>query len=104
MSRTVLDDRATTPRRPHLPLRPLWLCRVCAGPWPCPVARLTLRQEYAHDRIALSIYLCTVLHDAAADLYRLNPQDGPDPAALYARFLGWAAPRGDPASGVGHAE
>ncbi|MDG4761641.1 hypothetical protein [Micromonospora sp. WMMD710] len=58
----------------------------------------------AHDRIALSIYLCTVLHDAAADLYRLNPHDGPDPAALYARFLGWAAPRGDPASGVGHPE
>ncbi|MFC8297750.1 hypothetical protein [Micromonospora orduensis] len=104
MPPTTPDDRAGTPRRPHLPLRPLWLCRVCAAPWPCPVARLTLRQEYAHDRIALSIYLCAVLHDAAADLYRLDPHDGPDPAALFARFLGWAAPRGPQASGVGHAE
>ncbi|MFF0172161.1 hypothetical protein [Micromonospora profundi] len=96
MTRSAPNDRSATPRRQHLPLRPLWLCRVCAAPWPCPVARLTLRQEYAHDRIALSIYLCAVLHDAAADLYRLNPHDGPDPAALYARFLAWAAPRDDP--------
>ncbi|MGA4728790.1 hypothetical protein ACPB67_15295 [Micromonospora taraxaci] len=94
MPRTSPDDRPGAPRRPHLPLRPLWLCRVCAAPWPCPVARLTLCQEYAHDRIALSIYLCTVLHDAAADLYRLNPHDGLDPAVLFTRFLGWAAPRG----------
>ncbi|MGV9216142.1 hypothetical protein ACTFTM_30190 [Micromonospora sp. RB23] len=96
MPRTTPDDRTTAPRRPHLPLRPLWLCRVCAAPWPCPEARLALRQEYAHDRIALSIYLCTVLHDAVADLYRLNPHDGPDPKALYTRFLAWATPRGDP--------
>ncbi|MBQ0988950.1 hypothetical protein KBX08_02440 [Micromonospora sp. H61] len=69
------------------------LARVGAAPWPGPVARLTLRQEYTHDRIGLSIYLCTVLHEAAADLYRLNPHDGPDPAALFARFVGWARPR-----------
>ncbi|MET7960704.1 hypothetical protein ABZ356_07565 [Micromonospora zamorensis] len=94
MTRSAPDDQTRPLRRPHLPLRPLWLCRICAAPWPCPVARLTLHQEYAHDRIALSIYLCAVLHDAASDLYRLNPHDGPDPAALFARFLGWAAPRG----------
>ncbi|MBQ1035654.1 hypothetical protein ACQP08_30755 [Micromonospora zamorensis] len=93
MSRTAPDNRATTPCRPHLPLRPLWLCRVCAAPWPCPVARLTLRQEYADDRVGLSVYLCAVLHEAAADLYRLNPHDGPEPAALFTRFLGWARPR-----------
>ncbi|MGC4836454.1 hypothetical protein ACLQ3D_18340 [Micromonospora vinacea] len=93
MSRTTPADSATTPRRQHLALRPLWLCRVCAAPWPCPVARLTLRREYAHDRIGLSVYLCSVLHEAAADLYRLNPYDGPDPAALFTRFLGWARPR-----------
>ncbi|MEU7802113.1 hypothetical protein AB0J14_21150 [Micromonospora arborensis] len=103
MTRTTPEDRSTPQRRPHLPLRPLWLCRVCAGPWPCPVARLTLRQEYADDQIALSIYLCTVLHDAAADLYRLNPHDGPDPAALFTRFLGWAAPVRGGSSGAGPA-
>lgn len=84
----MVTGRAT-PARPHLPLRPLWLCRVCAAPWPCAAARLGLVAEYADDRIALSIYLCAVLHEAAADLYRLNPQDGPDPAALFARFLAW---------------
>jgi hypothetical protein len=70
-------------------LRPLWLCRVCAAPWPCADARLDLVTEYAHDRVALSIFLCAVLHEAAADLYRLNPQDGPDPAVFFARFLAW---------------
>ncbi len=75
--------------RPHLPLRPLWLCRVCAAPWPCATARLTLIAEYAHDRIALSVYLCAVLHEAAADLDRLDPDEGPTPAALFARFLAW---------------
>ncbi|KUJ46635.1 MULTISPECIES: hypothetical protein [Micromonospora] len=75
--------------RPHLPLRPLWLCRACAAPWPCATARLTLIAEYAHDRIALSVYLCAVLHEAAADLYRLDPDEGPTPAALFARFLAW---------------
>lgn len=59
------------------------------------MARLALVAEYAHDRVALSVYLCTVLHEATADLYRLNPHDGPDPAALFARFLAWA-PRGQP--------
>lgn len=83
------------PDRSHLPLRPLWLCRTCAAPWPCAPARLALVAEYAHDRVALSVYLCTVLHDAAADLYRLHPHDGPDPVALFARFLAWA-PRGHP--------
>ncbi|RIV32656.1 hypothetical protein [Micromonospora radicis] len=76
--------------------RPLWLCRVCAAPWPCATARLALVAEYAHDRVALSVYLCTVLHDATADLCRLNPADRPDPATLFARFLAWV-PRGHPA-------
>ncbi|SCG58049.1 hypothetical protein [Micromonospora coxensis] len=75
--------------RPHLPLRPIWLCRSCALPWPCAAARLALAAEYAHDRVALSVYLCAVLHDAAGDLYRLNPHDSPDPAALFRRFLAW---------------
>ncbi|TDB75240.1 hypothetical protein [Micromonospora sp. KC723] len=72
-----------------MPLRPIWLCRCCAAPWPCATARLTLVAEYAHDRVALSVYLCAMLHDAAEDLYRLNPHDGPDPATLFRRFLAW---------------
>ena len=86
----------TTPplqERQHLPLRPLWICRICAAPWPCAPARLRLWHEYAHDRVSLSIYLSTVLHEAAADLYRLAPNPGPDPADLFARFLGWTRRR-----------
>lgn len=79
--------------RAHLPLRPLWLCRVCAAPWPCATARLTLLREYADARVTLLIYLATLLHEAVDDLYALNPDDGPTPEQLFARFIGWARPR-----------
>ncbi|WP_407951716.1 SAM-dependent methyltransferase [Plantactinospora veratri] len=79
--------------RPHLPQRPIWLCRACVRPWPCPVARATLAVEYAADPVALHVYLATVLQEAIDDLCRLNPQPGPDPAAMYVRFLAWATPR-----------
>ncbi|MEO3775556.1 hypothetical protein ABGB16_01640 [Micromonospora sp. B11E3] len=78
------------PPRPHQPIRPLWLCRTCAAPWPCATARLALLREYADDRVALLVYLGGQLHDAADELYRLNPHDGPEPRQLFDRFLGWA--------------
>ncbi|MFG1678394.1 hypothetical protein [Micromonospora sp. NPDC049282] len=78
--------------RPHLPVRPIWLCRCCAQPWPCGVARLALAAEYADDRVGLSVYLCGQLYDAATDLHRLNPNDAPSPQALFARFIAWARP------------
>ncbi|MFE9692686.1 hypothetical protein [Micromonospora sp. NPDC005806] len=77
----------------HLPLRPLWLCRDCAAPWPCAPARLTLLREYADDRVALLVYLGGMLHDAAGQLHSLHPDDGPEPKQLFGRFLGWAIPR-----------
>ncbi|WP_423790967.1 hypothetical protein [Micromonospora cathayae] len=79
-----------TPTRPHTPVRPIWLCRACARPWPCGTARLTLNREYADDRIGLCLYLSSQLHQAVADLYRLNPDRAPEPPQLFARFLGWA--------------
>ncbi|MBE1486173.1 hypothetical protein [Plantactinospora soyae] len=78
------------PSGSHLPIRPLWICRRCGHPWPCATARLTLLSEYRHDRVALHVYLGSALFAATADLYRLNPEPGPDPAALFSRFLGWA--------------
>ena len=78
---------------PHLALRPLWLCRACAAPWPCATARLTLLDEYADDRVALLVYLGGLLHDAAGELHTLNPHDGPEPTVLFHRFLGWALAR-----------
>ncbi|MFD0823433.1 hypothetical protein ACFQ0D_35110 [Micromonospora zhanjiangensis] len=79
--------------RPHLPLRPLWLCRVCGTPWPCATARLKLKCEYADDRTGLSVYLCSVLHEAIADLCRLDPANPPAPHATFTRFVAWAKPR-----------
>ncbi|MFE9183679.1 hypothetical protein ACFYMB_10125 [Micromonospora haikouensis] len=84
--------RATTTAQ-HLPLRPLWLCRACAAPWPCAPARLALLREYADDRVALLIHLAGLLHEATTQLYTLNPHDAPEPAQLFARFLGWARSR-----------
>lgn len=79
--------------RPHVPQRPIWLCRVCARPWPCPVARSLLPIEYADDPTALHVYLATMLQDAIDDLARLNPHSAPEPTELHHRFLGWARPR-----------
>jgi len=82
----------TSPGQPHTPLRPTWLCRACAAPWPCLTARSLLVVEYTDNRVGLSVYLGSALYAAIDDLYRLNPNPGPDPAAMFHRFLGWAAP------------
>ncbi|MFE9655375.1 hypothetical protein [Micromonospora sp. NPDC006431] len=73
-------------------MRPLWLCRICAAPWPCQPARLLLLMEHRRDRVALSVYLAGLLFDATADLMKLNPNATPSPAELFDRFLAWAAP------------
>jgi hypothetical protein len=77
----------------HLPQRPLWICRIDAQPWPCADARLCLLRQYREDSVAISIYLCTALHELIADLYRLNPDTAPEPRALFERILGWLPPR-----------
>ncbi|WDZ84607.1 hypothetical protein [Micromonospora cathayae] len=76
--------------RPHPPLRPLWLCRACLAPWPCPAARAALLLAYAGDRIGLCTYLAPLMHDADADLRALHPADPPSPTELFRRFLRWA--------------
>lgn len=78
--------------RPHLPQRPLWLCRVCAGPWPCGEARLALIHEHADNLTSLRIYLAAQMIDAIRDLLALNYDEAPKPEALFKRFLSWAAP------------
>ncbi|MEQ4300958.1 hypothetical protein ABNF97_06125 [Plantactinospora sp. B6F1] len=82
-------------RPPHLPRRPIWLCRACAAEWPCLTARTLLVIEYVVDPVGLSVYLATMLQAALRDHRLLNPAPGPDPARMYARFLGWAKPRLD---------
>ncbi|MCZ7438706.1 hypothetical protein O7598_20005 [Micromonospora sp. WMMC241] len=84
--------------RPHTPSRPLWLCRVCAAPWPCQPSRLLLLREYRHDRVGLSIYMAGCLFDATADLLTLNPNPGPSPKDLFDRFVAWTARESRPRS------
>ncbi|WP_374198079.1 hypothetical protein [Micromonospora sp. PLK6-60] len=52
--------------------------------------------EYRRDRVGLSIYMASCLHDATADLLKLNDNPGPSPADLFARFLAWTAKRPEP--------
>ena len=56
--------------------------------WPCQPAKLSLRREYAHDRPALAIYLCLLMHDAITDALRVGTGTV-DPAACFTRFLAW---------------
>lgn len=73
----------------HTPRRPTWTCRVCHLDWPCDTAKAALREEYRLDPLALFVYLGLALQEAARDLYTLNPNPGPDPAELHARFMAW---------------
>ncbi|RGC68946.1 hypothetical protein C5N14_10355 [Micromonospora sp. MW-13] len=75
--------------REHLPVRPIWLCRVCAGPWPCSPARLRLRHEYADSPVTLAVYLAGLMLEAGDQLTRLHPYTAPPAGVLYRRFLGW---------------
>ncbi|MFG2052332.1 hypothetical protein ACGFIW_33480 [Micromonospora sp. NPDC048935] len=77
----------TTRPRPHLPMRPAWLCRNCAAPWPCGPARLDLAAEFYGHSIALAFYLAASMHEAIDDAYGLGLC--PDLPAMHARFLGW---------------
>lgn len=72
----------------HAPLKPLWICAACAHPWPCGSARAELAADYAGETKWLAVDLADLLTEATADLTGLCPEP-PDPAALYARFLGW---------------
>ena len=77
----------------HVPIKPLWICRVDAQPWPCADARLILTEAYRRNPVEVGTYLGASLHEMVADLYRLNPATAPDAAALYVRLLGWLPPR-----------
>ncbi|MGC4769591.1 flavin reductase [Micromonospora sp. DT44] len=74
--------------RNHLPTRPTWRCQACGIAWPCSAAKLRLLGEYRSDRVALTIYLATLLTEAGEHLRDV------DPARLTDRFLSWARARG----------
>jgi hypothetical protein len=74
-------------RPPHDPIRPVWLCRNCAQPWPCGGARLELMRDYRDAMLAMYVYLAACLHDARTDLTDLAPAS--PPVELWSRFMGW---------------
>ncbi|MEH1169903.1 hypothetical protein V6V47_31440 [Micromonospora sp. CPCC 205539] len=80
-------------RTPHTPLRPTWCCRADGRPWPCAKARLLLKAEFDADPVALTVYLAGLYHEAAHDLYQLDPPDRPSPRELFDRFVAWGPSR-----------
>ncbi|RKR89128.1 hypothetical protein BDK92_3466 [Micromonospora pisi] len=79
----------------HQPLRPLWVCRIDAYPWPCADARLHLTAEFRGRTLALTLFLATHYVEALGDLHTIDPELGapPDSRVLYERFLGWVPVR-----------
>ena len=74
----------------HVPIRPLWICRNDAQPWPCAQARLDLTAGYRGLGVSLACYLAMQYVDALTELHILNPDTAPDPRALWERMIGWA--------------
>ncbi|MFC0033584.1 flavin reductase [Micromonospora chaiyaphumensis] len=77
--------------RPHVAARPAWRCRACGAPWPCSPGRLALLAEYREDRLALLVYLGTLLCEATADLADAHGRNAPQ--RLADRFVTWARAR-----------
>lgn len=75
--------------RRHMPLRPLWVCRVCVTLWPCPEAQRELLFASAGCLAALRAHLATLMVEADRQLTALRPDTAPPFAVLHARFLGW---------------
>ncbi|MEU1602641.1 flavin reductase [Micromonospora matsumotoense] len=76
----------------HTPVRPIWLCRVDARPWPCGEAKLALLARYDGDRPGLLILLSRLSVEATAQLTQLDCGRQVD---LTDRFLAWAHPSAD---------
>lgn len=72
----------------HIASRPDWNCRECGTEWPCGTAKKEITAEYAHDRIAMCIYLATLMCEAIDDLIDTGDEP-PGPPDLYRRFLRW---------------
>lgn len=72
---------------PHQPVRPAWTCTGDGEPWPCPVARVRLRSNYAGDPTRLAVHMSTLLMTAAADAGSRDVL----PPELFNRFMAWTA-------------
>ncbi|WP_089004334.1 flavin reductase [Micromonospora rifamycinica] len=73
----------------HSPVRPIWLCRVDANPWPCGEAKLALLARYDGDRPGLLALLASLSAEATEHLTQLDNGRRID---LTDRFLAWVRP------------
>ncbi|WFE97342.1 hypothetical protein [Micromonospora sp. WMMD987] len=71
----------------HTPVRPIWLCRVDANPWPCGEAKLALLARYDGDRPGLLALLAGLSAEATEHLTHLDNGRRTD---VTDRFLAWA--------------
>lgn len=69
----------------HQALRPGWTCTTCNGgaPWPCSPARVRLAEEYAANRVNLSMFMGNLLTDALTEMPATSPEE------LFERFISW---------------
>jgi hypothetical protein len=65
----------------HEPQKPSWDCGTCGKPWPCDPAREHMAAYLG--RVALAVYMCQRLDEAAGDLRNVPPSE------LFERFLSW---------------
>jgi hypothetical protein len=75
------------PRTDHRGERPSWYCAVCSEPWPCPVAKVELAEQYQQFPRGLVLYLGSCLLEAIDDWIA---GDGGSSLDLYERFMSWA--------------
>lgn len=75
----------------HRPDRPSWLCAACGQPYPCSPARVELSEQYADDRVGLSVYMGMQLEHAAGEIGATTP-----PEELFERFILWTRRVDDP--------
>lgn len=73
-------------RSAHVPHRPTWRCSGCLRPWPCPVARTELLEEYADTPASLAIYLDDMASWAQWDLLGTGTA-----IEVRRRITGWVA-------------
>lgn len=79
----------------HLPLRPLWICRLVAQPWPCADARLALVDGFRDRTPSLTLLLASQFVEELGDLDTIAPKlrAPPDSRVLDERFIGWVPVR-----------
>jgi hypothetical protein len=77
------------PRIEHVAGRPTWNCRHCGWPWPCPIAKNDLAEQYHGSPSGLTVFMASCMYEALEDL---TTSAAPVPVDLFERFISWTRP------------